>query len=133
MGIDGRKKGTATYGSANMLFSMTPPAGQLGWNTPVRSNSPRRGQPEVNPHVSTKFAKSNSRRTWNAQELETLLQDKIRMKTAGKNGRAFQAIKLFERDGADIFPDAWKRGLKTLLGMELTEEEVMGLFNKYDG
>ena len=38
-------------------------------------------------------------RPWTASQLEELIRDKVRMKTIGANGRAFEAISLFERKG----------------------------------
>jgi len=121
--------GRATVGSANQLFRVSAPNGRLGWNTPNRPESPSR---KAEAQKMLTFEKSDLRRKWTAKQLEELLRDKITQKTKGSNGQALQAMRLFLRDGTEISPEAWKKNLPLLVGVELTDEEAMALFNKYD-
>lgn len=113
-----------------MLFDIHPPTSNLGWNTRNRLNSPRRGAPEMKQQYEVK--RSGARRTWNEAELEELLRDKINQKTAGANNRILQAVRLFDRENGVISAEAWKRALPVLVGIDLTDEESMALFRKYD-
>jgi len=125
-----KMQGQATSGSGNMLFRMIPPAANMGWNTKNRAESPTRGAPVWVPKYYT--PPEGARRTWDKDQLETLLRDKINQKTAGSNGKILQAIRLFDRDNGIITAAAWRRALPKLVGIELKDEESMSLFNKYD-
>jgi len=64
-----------------------------------------------------------------------MIREKIQIKTAGGNGQILMALRLFEVDansGGEITPSMFQAALSRLLCTEITEEEAMNLFNKYD-
>jgi len=71
--------------------------------------------------------------TWTGDQLEQMVRDKIQMKTAGGNGQILTALRLFEAEAAgEITPEMFQTALSKLLNTDISLEEAMGLFNKYD-
>jgi len=114
--------------SAVISRSVPSPSNSKGWGN--------RDVPGNRSEWSKKAADVNCGypRKRTASDLEMVLRDKIRAKTQGATGQAFEAISLFDRkgSGSEIDPDAWHNGLKKLLNAPVTREETMLLFNKYD-
>ena len=74
-----------------------------------------------------------ARRTWNPEELQELLRDKINQKTAGANNRVLSAIRLFDREAGVITAESWCRTLPRLVQVKLSREESLDLFDAYTG
>jgi len=106
-----------------------------------RSPSPERAlaaclaaAPRANLLYKAGPSPTGARRTWTADQLETLIRDKIQMKTTGGNGQMLTALRIFGAgaSGKDITPQMFQSTITRLLNTDVSEEEAMDLFNKYD-
>lgn len=71
--------------------------------------------------------------TWTGDQLEEMVRDRIQQKTHGGNGQALMALRLFgAQASSEITPEMFRSALSRLLNTEITHQEALGLFNKYD-
>lgn len=70
---------------------------------------------------------------WDGDRIETLIKEKLMMRTKSGNGQVWEAFRLFTNDGdQSISPEEFKQKVGHLLNTKLTDEEIFGLFQKYD-
>jgi len=73
------------------------------------------------------------RHKWSSEELESLILRKIRERTHGDTGIVVQAFRMFnDKAGGEITPAHFAGALNRMCQCELTELEIMSLFNRYD-
>jgi len=105
------------FGARSMLknYDVKSPTCKSGWS----------GKPvEIGP---------GGRDHWDGDRLEALIKEKLMMRTKSGNGQVYEAFRLFNNDGDQaISPDEFKAKVGHLLNTQLTDEEIIGLFKKYD-
>merc|ERR1711937_604727 len=69
---------------------------------------------------------------WDGDRLEHLIKEKLMMRTKSGNGQVWEAFRLFNQDDDTISPEEFRAKVGHLLNTTLTEEEISGLFKKYD-
>jgi len=107
---------TVDFSAKSMIrgHSVVSPTAKNGWS----------GKPiEIGP---------GGRDHWDGDRLESLIKEKLMMRTKSGNGQVWEAFRLFNQDDDTISPDEFKDKVGHLLNTKLTQEEIMGLFKKYD-
>lgn len=69
---------------------------------------------------------------WDGDRLESLIKEKLMMRTKSGNGQVWEAFRLFNQDDDTISPMEFKEKVGHLLNTTLTDDEIYGLFKKYD-
>jgi len=77
---------------------------------------------------------ADGRAGWDAAHLEGLIREKIKQKIASGNGQVWEAFRLFCGGGEtdEVTPEIFKTRVSQLLNTQLSDEEVRGVFDKYD-
>merc|ERR1712196_500676 len=93
----------------------------LGVPYESRGRSPSPPQPPPKPESPPPLSPTELRHclvTWTGDELETMVRDKIQMKTHGGNGQMLMALRLFESAAAgEITPEMFQSALTRLLNV----------------